>query len=241
MRISRTWTARLATTGLLLLSAVPVLAGSFRVATLAGGAAATPDNARFVEVPAPVVVHIIGATLFCVLGAFQFHPGFRRRRPGWHRVTGRVLVPCGIAAALSGIWMTLRYPLPELDGARFGVLGIERLVLGSVMAAAIVISFRAILRRDIVRHRAWMMRGYAIGMGAGTQAVVLLPWMLTVGDTDVFAHAMLMGLAWTINILVAEWIIRRRGPAARRRAAASHHPRGSGVQSGAISAQTSVS
>ncbi|MEU7904474.1 DUF2306 domain-containing protein [Actinoplanes sp. NPDC049118] len=218
MTISPTWTARLSTAGLLLLSAVPVVAGASRVAGLAAGAQSTPDTARFVEAPAPVVAHIIGATLFCVLGAFQFHRGFRRRRPGWHRITGRVLVPCGLAAALSGIWMTLFYPLPEHDGARFGILGIERLVLGAVMAAAIVISLRAILRRDIVRHRAWMIRGYAIGLGAGTQVLTLMPWMLTVGEPGAFGRSMLMGAGWLINIVVAEWIIRRPAAARARRA-----------------------
>ncbi|GID97956.1 DUF2306 domain-containing protein [Amorphoplanes digitatis] len=241
MRISPIWTARLATAGLLLLSAVPVIAGAFRVTTLAAGAEATPENARFVEVPLPVVVHIIGATLFCVLGAFQFHPGLRRRRPRWHRLSGRVLVPSGVAAALSGMWMTLFYDLPEHDGTRFGVLGVMRLVLGAFMAVAILISFRAILRRDIVRHRAWMIRGYAIGMAAGTQVLTVGPSMGLADPPGPLGHAMLMGLAWLINILVAEWIIRRPEARRRARASAAAQRRASGVQSGAISDQTSVS
>ena len=39
------------------------------------------------------------------------------------------------------------------------------------MALAIVLGLAAIRRRDIARHRAWMIRGYAIGLGAGTQAL----------------------------------------------------------------------
>ena len=38
------------------------------------------------------------------------------------------------------------------------------------MAAAIVLGFTAIRRRDIAAHRAWMIRAYALGLGAGTQA-----------------------------------------------------------------------
>ncbi|MFI7546599.1 DUF2306 domain-containing protein [Actinoplanes sp. NPDC049599] len=203
-------TDRRVTVGLLVLSAVPVIAGASRVTQLTAGAAVTPANERFFAVPLPVVAHIIGASLFCLLGAFQFHRGLRRRRPRWHRLAGRVLALCGIVAALSGIWMTLYYPLPVSDGARFGVLGISRLGFGAVMAAAIVLSVVAIRRRDIVRHRAWMIRAYAIGLGAGTQVFTLLPWMLLLGQPGVGTRAVLMNAAWVINLLVAEWVIRRR-------------------------------
>ena len=71
-------------TGLILLSLVPVVAGAARVSELSSGPAVTAENARFVTAPVPVVVHIISATIYCLLGAFQFLPGLRRRRIGWH-------------------------------------------------------------------------------------------------------------------------------------------------------------
>ena len=77
---------------LLLLSAIPLAAGAFRLTQLAGGAEITPANARFFASPLPVVLHIVGAAVYAILGAFQFAPGFRRRRPGWHRAAGRLLV-----------------------------------------------------------------------------------------------------------------------------------------------------
>ncbi len=90
-------------TALIALSVVPVVAGAIRLAGLAGGEEITPENARFVAAPLPMVLHILSASLYCVLGAFQFAPGFRRGRPGWHRGAGRLLVPCGLVAALSGL------------------------------------------------------------------------------------------------------------------------------------------
>src|SRR5438477_7654959 len=99
---SPTSTARLLPTALIALAAIPVVAGAVRVAELAGGAEITRQNARFFAAPVPVVLHIAGATLFSVLGAFQFSPGFRRRRPRWHRRAGRLLIGCGVAVGLSG-------------------------------------------------------------------------------------------------------------------------------------------
>jgi uncharacterized membrane protein len=194
-------------TALIVLSFIPFAAGAVRVVELASGAEITPENARFVAVPLPVVLHILSASLFCILGAFQFAPGFRRRRPGWHRLAGRLLVLCGLAAGLSGLWMTQFYPLyPQLQ--RELLYGL-RMLFGSGMVVSIALGLAAILRREIAQHRAWMIRGYAIGQGAGTQALVGLPWILIFGKPSEFDNALMMGFCWIVNIAVAEWIIRR--------------------------------
>ena len=193
---------------LIALSFIPFLGGVIRLVGLAGGAEITPENARFFAMPLPVVLHILGALPFCILGAFQFAPGFRRRRPGWHRLAGRLLVLCGLTAGLSGLWMTQFYPLsPQLQTS---LLYSFRMLFGSAMVLSITLGLAAILRRDIARHRTWMIRGYAIGQGAGTQALTALLWVLIFGTPDQHTHELLMGVSWAINLVVAEWIIRRK-------------------------------
>ncbi|MFI7678204.1 DUF2306 domain-containing protein [Actinophytocola sp. NPDC049390] len=189
------------TAALLALTAVPVIAGAFRVTELGTGGAVTDDNARFFADPVPVLLHIVGASLFCVLGAFQFLHGPR------HRVLGRLIVPCGLVAALSGTWMAVFYPLPAHDGDLMMVL---RLAFGSAMAGALVLGFVAVRRRDFGAHRAWMVRGYAIGQGAGSQAVIFGCWIAVAGQPDVLTRALLLGAGWVLNLVVAEWIIRRK-------------------------------
>ena len=198
---------------LLVLSAIPLAAGAFRLTQLAGGAEITPANARFFASPLPVVLHIVGAAVYIILGAFQFATGFRRRWPGWHRAAGRLVVVCGLLVGLSALWMTLFYPWPKGDGALLYAL---RLLFGSAMVGSIVLGFTAIRRRDVRRHRAWMMRGYALGLGAGTQALTLAAGAVILGPPGELNRALLMGAAWVINLAVAEWAIRkRRTPRAR--------------------------
>lgn len=188
-------------TGLIVLTAIPSLAGIIRLVGLAKSTGITPDDAHFYALPLPVVLHILGALPFCILGAFQFAPGFRRRWPRWHRLAGRLLVLCGLTAGLSGLWMTQFYPLFQT-----GLLYTFRMLFGSAMVLGLV----AILRRDIAKHRAWMMRGYAIGQGAGTQALTGLIWVLIFGTLGEPYKGWLMGTSWVINLVVAEWIIRRK-------------------------------
>ena len=134
-------------------------------------------------------------------------PCFRRRRPGWHRAAGNVLVVCGLVTALTGLWMAQFYPWPEGDGE---ILYLLRIMFGSAMAVAIVLAVEAIRRRDFPAHGAWMIRSYTIGMGAGTQVLTHIPYFVLVGKPGELSKAVLMGAGWVINIAVAEWTIRRQ-------------------------------
>lgn len=190
----------LAPAGLILLSLIPVIAGMFRVTELTSGGVITPDNARFFASPIPVIAHIASATVYCLLGAFQFVPSLRRRR-GWHRIAGGILIPAGLLAALSGLWMTAFYAAPDGGSALLMVIR---------LAACIFLGIIALKRRDFNAHGAWMTRAYALGIAAGTQAVVFAFWILGVGPVNSLTDALLMGAAWVLNAGVAEFVIRRR-------------------------------
>ena len=67
-----------------------------------------------------------------------------------------------------------------------------------------------IRRRDFTSHGAWMTRAYAIGLGAGTQVLTHIPWFVLAGTRPgELPRAVMMGAGWAINVVVAEWIIRR--------------------------------
>lgn len=198
-------------TGLIVLSVIPVIAGIVRLVQLVGGAEITPDNTRFFAAPLPVVLHIISSVFYCVLGAFQFNPSFRRRKPNWHRVAGWILIPSGFVVALSGLWMTQFYPLAIEPPASFDgpFLYAIRLLAGSAMVLCLCLGFAAVRRCDIPRHQAWMMRGYALGLGAGTQVFTHIPWFLFPSIQGELARTLCMGAGWAINLAVAEWFILR--------------------------------
>ncbi|WP_426766109.1 DUF2306 domain-containing protein [Pseudarthrobacter sp. 1G09] len=194
---------------LILLSMVPIIAGSLRLTELTGGHI-TADNARFFDSPVPVLIHIPTVTVYLVLGAFQFVPPLRRGKAGrasWHKIAGRILVPTGLLAALSGLWMAVFYDLPPLDGPLLLVL---RLVFGSAMVAFIVLGFIAVRRRNYVRHSEWMSRAYAVGIAQGTIVVVTIPWIALVGPVTELSRALLIGASWVLSLAVAEYFIHRR-------------------------------
>jgi hypothetical protein len=201
-------------TALVVLALVPVIAGMARLGDLATATPA-PETARFHSHPLPVVIHVLAATWFALAGAFQFSPTLRRTR--WHRWAGRSVVPMGLAAALSGVWMTLTYPWANADGQ---AVYAARLIFGTAMTLSLLLGLAAILNRNIPAHRAWMLRAYAIGMGAGTQIFTHLPWFLLVGQPTEGPRAVMMIGAWVINLAIAETLIakaKRRAIPARRK------------------------
>ncbi len=187
--------------GLLALSVVPLVAGAVRLLHLANGANA-PGDARFSSAPVPVVLHIVCVGLYCVLGAFQFDAGLRSRRPMWHRRAGWLVLLSGLMTALTGLWMTLFYPIPQaLQGS---LLRVVRVVVGLAMLAFLLLGVAAILARDIPRHQAMMARAYALGQGAGTQVILFIPASLVFGEITGLPRDVLMSAAWVLNLALVE-------------------------------------
>jgi uncharacterized membrane protein len=198
----RSWPVPVALVGL---SAIPLTAGTLRLVQLAGGPAVIPADHRFAGFPLALVLHIVGATTFALVGILQLVPRFRRRHRQWHRRAGRVVAGAGLLVAGSALWLTLFYQAKPGTGDLLYVL---RLGFGSAMAACLTLGITAVRRGDIAGHRAWMMRAYAIGLAAGTQAFTEGLGGAVFG-TGVLAADLAKGSGWVINLAVAECAIRR--------------------------------
>ncbi len=190
---------------LVALSAIPLTFGTLRLVQLAGGPAVMPADDRFTGFPVALAMHVAGSAVFALVGAFQFAPRFRRLHRAWHRRTGRLLAVVGLAVAASALWLTLFYaPQPGTGDLLYGA----RLVVAPAMAAFLVLGVTAIRRRDVAAHRAWMIRAYALGLGAGTQVFTDGFGSALLGSGEVRGD-LLKTVAWAINLGVAEWAIRR--------------------------------
>jgi uncharacterized membrane protein len=194
-------------------SAVPYFTAS--LADLAGqdvGLAPTYAAAHpFVQ--GALYVHIVGGAVALTTGPLQFWRGLRTRAPRVHRWIGRVYLVAVAVGAVGGLIIAPSSPAGYVGLFGFGALAALWLVTGWR-------AYRAIRRRDVPSHQAWMIRNYALTY-AGVMLRIWLPLLLMAplvfGQPWEFdsafanAYAAVPFLCWLPNLAFAEWLIRRRG------------------------------
>jgi hypothetical protein len=189
---------------LLGLSAIPILAAVPLLVQIPLGDL-PPQSARYNAVSISLFVHAAGGILFGLLGPIQFARAQGRRYGRWHRIMGRVFWAAGMLLALSSLRLLWQFP----DAATW-ILRLARLAASLGLIAALILGLRAAIMRDMPRHRAWMIRAYAIGMGAATIALVMFPiYLITGAPLSGYASDIAFVGSWVLNIAAAEWVIRR--------------------------------
>ena len=183
---------------------IPVMNGAVSVVQIPLGTL-PEDSLRLAAVPVSFFLHSLGGVLFGVLGPLQFVRALRRRFGTLHRLSGRVFVLAGAGLALSGLALLL-----QVESIRTGFLDAARAIFSLALLAALVLGVAAARARDMPRHRAWMIRAYAIGMGTGTVALIMFPIYLITGKppTGLASDIVVVGM-WLLNIALAEWVVRR--------------------------------
>ena len=211
-RIAWTWVA-LSSLAIAVYAVVPYLTASLAELSESGVGLAGNYDGRPAVVQAAFYAHIVAGGLALIAGPFQFWRGLRDRHRSVHRWIGRTYLAAVAIAGVSGLVMA---PFSEAGFAGlFGFGALAVLWLASGWQA-----YRAIRRGDVPSHRAWMMRNFALTYAAVTLrmwiGVLITVQALPGGEFDfdaafANAYAVVPFLSWLPNLLVAEWLIRRRG------------------------------
>ncbi|HET6294735.1 MAG TPA: DUF2306 domain-containing protein [Kribbella sp.] len=143
----------------------------------------------------PAIVYLLGAPI-------QLAYRIRSKHYTFHRRLGRVLLVmgllCGIFAVVFGAFFSFGGPWQAAASIVFGIW----------FLVCLVNAFRAIRRDDVVNHRRWMIRAYAIGIGVGT--IRIWVYIFTAPDLlsfpDSFAAA--FWISFALHAVFAEWWIR---------------------------------
>ena len=181
------------------------------VAAYASMALWNPDEIDFVAnrdgvLRTALIVHgAVGASALAI-GPVQFVGRLRTGWPQVHRVAGRVYLSCILVSGGTGLWLAFHTPggLPAISG--FFLLAVLWLLTGAL-------ALRAVLRGDYAAHRAWMMRSYALTLGAVTLRVYLGLGVPLVGLPFDTVYGMAAWASWVVNLLFVEWVLIGRSPA----------------------------
>ena len=151
-----------------------------------------------------LIPHTLSGTVALLAGSIQFSSRLRQRHLKFHRVLGRIYVVSVFIGALTGI--ALASGRPGLPGT-------------SMQAAAWIVCTTAALitarNRQVVQHRQWMARSYAVTFTFVSSRVLNLwpRYWSHLGDTLAAAGLIVFTLA---SLLVVELGLNWRELTARR-------------------------
>src|SRR4051794_22542581 len=135
---------------------------------LAAGTMPADDfDRRYVSNPWLAYLHITPGVLYLLLAVLQLTYRFRSRHYPSHRRLGRIAAG---AAMVSGVFALIFGGMFAFGGPPEASASV---VFSVWLVVCVVLAVRAIRRGDIVRHRRWMIRAFAVGTGVGTVRIWL--------------------------------------------------------------------
>jgi hypothetical protein len=172
-----------------------------------------PANPGFLIYPLIVALHVIPAGIWMALAPFQFVKRIRSRWLNYHRWAGRLLVALGLAFGVTGLFMGV--VIPTAGWPEGVIVGVG----GALLLVALGKGFLHIRARQILLHREWMIRAFAITLALSTVRLIEIPAMIVIGLQALNMIIIIANLvAFTLHIGLAEVWIRtsrkKRKPAA---------------------------
>ncbi len=145
-------------------------------------------------------IHVAAAIVALATGAITFMLGIFKDHWSLHRLAGRTYVITVVVSGTAGLPLAFTATGGAPATAGFLVLNCVWLIL---VASAFVLA----RKRDVLRHRVWAVRSYAVTFANMTLHLVtaLLTGPL---DSRTAAYTVAVWLCWPLNLCIAEALLR---------------------------------
>jgi len=151
-----------------------------------------------------LIAHVVTAIPPLFIGMFAFSKRLRNASLKWHRWMGTAYCVCIWISALLGVLLALANTHGPIAKAGFGFLGLGWFV-------TTWLAYKTARVKNIVSHRRWMIRSFAL-----TLAVVTIRPMFLIdplfGFTSENWYLLATWICWVPNLLIAEIYVRTTKP-----------------------------
>lgn len=189
--------------GLTLVLLTSALIGVYAFLFQAGVAGSPEFHARFETRYVFASMHVLGSGVALLLGGMQFLTRLRTRVPALHRRLGQLYLLMILVGGIGGLGLA-----PVAQGGLVARVGFASLALLWLVSAGR--AWFAIRAGDVVLHRHWMLRNFAMTFAAVTLRLHLGLLQLAGFSFDE-AYPLVAWLAWVPNLLLVEWWLGWRG------------------------------
>jgi uncharacterized membrane protein len=150
-----------------------------------------------------LVLHVIGGSLALLIGPWQFSRRLRTRNLPLHRWLGRIYLLAVALGALAGFFLAFFSTGGTVTHLGFGILAILWFFTGWM-------AYSSARTGQIAAHREWMIRNFSLSLAAVTLRMWLPLALFAFHWPFLSSYIVISWLCWLPNIVVAEWLIRRR-------------------------------
>ncbi|MEM1217506.1 MAG: DUF2306 domain-containing protein [Bacteroidota bacterium] len=142
-------------------------------------------------------LHIGGGLVAISTGPFQF----MRNRKHWHVPLGYLYATSVGISSLAGLWIA-----PFAMGGWTAKVGF--FILGLLWGGSLWLAMRALVQRNLPRHRIWMLLNYALTFSSITQRSILALALIT-PISFITIYQVSAWLCWVLNLSIAASIIHK--------------------------------
>jgi len=201
--------SRIVWTGVVFLAFIGVVAVTRRAAVLLfpgtpGGGGSNPAaglDTGFAPHKILTLIHILPGALFLMLAAVQFMPSVRNKHMRLHRWMGRCLVVLGLIIGISALVMSYKMNIGGPNETAATTL------FAILFLICLVKAYIHIRRKEVARHREWMIRMYGVALGVATTRPIVGMFFAFRRLTPHEFFGIAFWLGFTITFLVAEgWV-----------------------------------
>jgi predicted membrane protein DUF2306 len=166
-----------------------------------------PDDGFFAH-PLLTQVHVIPGLIFMLLAPLQFVKPLRTSYPRVHRMTGYIVLVCGLIIGTTALIMGFIMSIGGLT---------ETLAVtfyGTVFLFSLTRAYLYIIKRETALHREWMIRALAVALAVSTTRPIVGLFFATSRFTGLTVQqffGVAFWIAFTLHVIVAEiWIRKTR-------------------------------
>ena len=164
-------------------------------------------NPGFKRYPTATILHIVPGALYLGLAPLQFMRFVREKWIHIHRALGWALSVCAMLVGTTAFFMAMIFPFSGVA---------ESISVGffaSLFLCAIVKGLVKIRAKEVIPHKEWMTRAFALGLGIATSRIIFLPFYFSMANPKqaqvqvLFIASFIAG--FSVHLLATELWIRR--------------------------------
>ena len=167
-------------------------------------------DAVFANKRLATLTHIVPGLALLILIPFQFSRSFRKKYLLAHRWMGRAAMIMSLVIGVSALALLKNPVAGAMEVAAI-------LVFDAIFLVSLAMAFWHIRKREVARHREWMIRAMSVAVGVATVRPIMAVFFATsrlTGWTPRQFFGIAFWIGFSLTYAVGEWWIRRTKSAA---------------------------